>query len=127
MVDRRRQFDLCREEARRVAVAISRLPELLAMERALKVGEPGEDDTLATFKRKPPDLPPEVGRRLIADMHAFYAEPDKNMADEIASGILHMLREHYREKLRMSDIKDLFEAMRDKYPPKKAATKRKTR
>jgi len=90
MVDRRRQFDLCREEARRVAVAISRLPELLAMEKALKVGEPGEDDTLATFKRKPPDLPPEVGRRLIADMHAFYAEPDKNMADEIASGILHM-------------------------------------
>ena len=70
------------------------------MERALKVGEPGEDDTLATFKRKPLDPPPEVGRRLIADMHA---------------------------KLRMSDIKDLFEAMRDKYPPKKAATKRKTR
>jgi hypothetical protein len=79
------------------------------------------------IKRKPLDLPPGVGRRLIADMHAFYAEPDKNKADEIASGILHMLREHYREKLRMSDIKDLFEAMRDEYPRKKAATKRKTR
>jgi hypothetical protein len=80
---------------------------------------------LATFKRKPLDLPPSVGRRLIADMHAFYAEPDKNKADEIAAGILHLLREHYREKLRMSDIKDLFEAMREEYPPKKAGRKRR--
>jgi hypothetical protein len=41
-----RQFNLRHEEARRVAVAISRLPDLLAMEKALKAGEPGEDDDL---------------------------------------------------------------------------------
>jgi hypothetical protein len=40
----RRDFNLRREEARRIAVAISRLPELLAIEKDLKAGEPGEDD-----------------------------------------------------------------------------------
>jgi hypothetical protein len=40
----RRDFNLRREEARRVAGAISRLPELLAMEKDLEAGEPGEND-----------------------------------------------------------------------------------
>jgi hypothetical protein len=44
-----REFNLRREEARRVAVAISRLPDLLAIEKALdalEAGEPGADDDL---------------------------------------------------------------------------------
>jgi hypothetical protein len=41
-----RKFNLRREEARRVAVAISRLPELLAMEKHVIdfVGGPDRDD-----------------------------------------------------------------------------------
>jgi hypothetical protein len=44
--DPKREFNLRREEAHRVAVAIARLPELLAMEKALKADEPGADDDL---------------------------------------------------------------------------------
>jgi hypothetical protein len=35
------------------------------------------------------------------------------------------MREHYRGKLRLSDIHDLFKAMRAEYPPKKVAKKRR--
>jgi hypothetical protein len=42
----RNQGYLKREEARRLAVAVSRLPELLSMEKALKAAEPGADDDL---------------------------------------------------------------------------------
>jgi hypothetical protein len=57
-----------------LAVAISRLTELLAMERALKASKPGEDDaTSATLKRRPLQLPPEIGRD-VEDMLNCYAE-----------------------------------------------------
>lgn len=34
--------------------------------------------------RKPIDLPPAAARAFVKDMHAFFAESNKNKADEIA-------------------------------------------
>ena len=34
-------------------------------------------------------------------------------ADGIAAGTLHRLREHYLGKLRITDVKEMFRAMRD--------------
>jgi hypothetical protein len=62
------------------------------------------------------ELPPEVARRFVADMEAFYAERRAIKRDEIAARQLHALREHRRprdSKLRLSDIKELFKRMHD--------------
>jgi hypothetical protein len=62
------------------------------------------------------ELPPEVARRFVEDMDAFFAEPNAIKRDEIAARQLHALREHRRPrdpKLRLSDVKELFERMRD--------------
>lgn len=61
------------------------------------------------------ELPPEVARRFIADMEAFYAERRAIKRDEIAARQLHALAEHQRPrdpKLRITDVKELFERMR---------------
>jgi hypothetical protein len=61
-------------------------------------------------------LPPEVARRFVEDMEAFHAEPNAIKRDEIAARQLHALREHRSPrdpKLRLSDVKELFERMRD--------------
>jgi hypothetical protein len=66
--------------------------------------------------RKPLELPPKVGRSVIADLKAFHAEDNPIKQDEIAGRQLHALREYLRprdRKLRLSDIKELFEQMRD--------------
>jgi hypothetical protein len=58
------------------------------------------------------ELPPEVARRFVEDMDAFFAEPNAIKRDEIAARQLHALREHRRPrdpKLRLSDVKELFE------------------
>jgi hypothetical protein len=62
------------------------------------------------------ELPPDVARRFVADMEAFFAEPNAIKRDEIAGRQLHALREHRRPrdpKLRLSDVKELFDRMRD--------------
>ena len=46
-------------------------------------------------------------------MHPFHAEPNAIKAGEIAARQLHALKEHYTGKLRLSDVKDMFEQMRD--------------
>ena len=61
-------------------------------------------------------LPPDVARRFVEDMEAFRAEPNAIKRDETAARQLHALREHRRPrdpKLRLSDVKELFERMRD--------------
>jgi hypothetical protein len=66
--------------------------------------------------RKPLDLPPEVGRRFVRDMRAFHAEHNSIKQDEIAARQLHALNMHRRPsdpKLRLSDVKKLFELMKD--------------
>lgn len=42
-----------------------------------------------------------------------YKEPNPIKQDEIAGHSLRMLREHYRGKLRVPDVKRLFEQMRE--------------
>jgi hypothetical protein len=62
------------------------------------------------------ELPPEVARRFVADMEAFFAEPRAIKRDEIAARQLHALREHRKPRdprLRLSDVKELFTRMRD--------------
>jgi hypothetical protein len=62
------------------------------------------------------ELPPEVARCFVEDMDAFFAEPEAIKRDEIAARQLHALREHRNPrdpKLRLSDVKELFEQMRD--------------
>ena len=62
------------------------------------------------------ELPPEAARRFVRDMEAFHAESDPIKRDEIAARQLHALREHRKPrdpKLRLSEVKELFERMRD--------------
>ena len=66
-------------------------------------------------KLKPLEVPPEVARRFFEDMRAFHREPNPIKRDEIAARQLDALR-GYRwsrdKKLRLSDVKELFELMR---------------
>jgi hypothetical protein len=60
-------------------------------------------------------LPPEVARSFVKDMKAFHTEPNQIKRDAIAARQRHALREHKRPrdpKLRLSDVKELFERMR---------------
>jgi hypothetical protein len=68
------------------------------------------------IKRKPLELPPEVARPFFEDMRAFHREPTPIKRDEIAARQLHALRGYLRpsdRKLRLADVKELFERMRD--------------
>jgi hypothetical protein len=68
------------------------------------------------IKRKPLELPPEIARRFFEDMRAFQREPNPIKRDEIAARQLEALRGYLRprdRKLRLSDVKELFEQMRD--------------
>ena len=65
---------------------------------------------------KPFELPPEVARRFFEDLRAYHRERNPIKADEIASRQLDALRQYLRphdKKLRLSDVKELFEQMRD--------------
>ena len=49
-------------------------------------------------------------------MKAYFAEPNAIKRDEIAGRQLHVLREYnppWAKKLRIHDIKEMFEAMKD--------------
>lgn len=66
--------------------------------------------------RKPLELPPDVARAFVEDMRAFFAEPNAIKRDEIAAHQVRALREYSRagdKKLRLSDVHEMFEAMRD--------------
>ena len=68
------------------------------------------------IERPPIELPPEVARRFFEDMRAFHREQSPIKRDEIAARQLHALQGCLRPrdlKLRLSDIKELFEQMRD--------------
>lgn len=65
---------------------------------------------------KPLDLPPAVARAFIEDMQAYFAEENRYKQDEIAVRQLHALKQHQgpREKpLRLSDVKAMFQQMKD--------------
>jgi hypothetical protein len=63
--------------------------------------------------RKSLELLPAVARRFVEDMSAFFAAPSSFKQDEIAARQLHALKEHYAGKLRLTDVRELFVAMRD--------------
>ena len=62
------------------------------------------------------DLPPAVARAFVEDMKAYFAEPNEIKRDGIAVRQLRALREHQgprEKKLRLSDVKAMFQQMRD--------------
>jgi hypothetical protein len=54
---------------------------------------------------------PNLAHRFVSDRRAYHAEPNKLKRDEIAGGTLRMLKEHYAGKLRVPDVKRMFEEM----------------
>ena len=66
--------------------------------------------------RKPLDLPPAIARAFVDDMRAYFAEENPIKREGIAVRQLRALREHQRpreKKLRLSDVKEMFEQMKD--------------
>jgi hypothetical protein len=66
--------------------------------------------------RKPFDLPMQIAKAFVKDMRAYHAERNAIKRDEIAARQLHVLRQFdmpRAKKLRLSDVKELFEQMRD--------------
>ena len=63
--------------------------------------------------RKPPEFSREIAKRFLRDMRDFHAEPNPITRDQIAAGTLHMLKEHYRGKLQLADVKRLYDHVRD--------------
>jgi hypothetical protein len=64
----------------------------------------------------PLDLPLDVAMAFVKDMRAFLAEPNAIKRDELASRQLHALREYQgprEKKLRVHDVKEMFEQMKD--------------
>jgi hypothetical protein len=62
------------------------------------------------------NLPPEVARKFVKDMRAYFAERDGIKRDAIAALQLHVLKEYQgpREmELRLSDVKEMFLRLRD--------------
>ena len=59
-------------------------------------------------------MPPEVAKAFVRDMKAFFAAGyDKIKADAIAAQQLHALRQRYKGKLRITDVKEMFLQMKD--------------
>jgi hypothetical protein len=68
------------------------------------------------IKRAPIELPPEIARRFFEDLRLFHREKNPIKADEIAARQLQALRQYQRpreKKLRLADVKRLFELMKD--------------
>jgi hypothetical protein len=66
--------------------------------------------------RKPLDLPPAVARAFVEDMRASFAEENHIKRDGIAVRQLRALREHQgprEKKLRLSDVKEMFEQLKN--------------
>ncbi|MGY4312856.1 hypothetical protein [Bradyrhizobium sp. JR3.5] len=81
-----------------------------------ELAKPAQDTYLPgmPITRKQLEIPTEVARQFAADMKAYHAAQDDNRRDRIAVGTRHMLLQHMPTgtKLRLSEIKELFERMR---------------
>jgi hypothetical protein len=61
------------------------------------------------------DLPPDIARAFMADLAAYYAEPNEHKRNEIAARQRHILSDYLpprAKRLRVSDIKAMFDQMR---------------
>lgn len=66
--------------------------------------------------RKPIELPPEVARRFVRDMRAYFAEKDGIKADAIAARQIHILRQYqgqHERPIKLHQVKEMFHAMKD--------------
>ncbi len=64
-------------------------------------------------KRSGQDAKPQPeARTFVRDMHAYFAEKGGIKKDG-AAGTLHMLKQHYVGKLRITDIREMFRQMKD--------------
>ena len=66
---------------------------------------------------KPIELPPQVAKAFVRDMRAFHAEKSPIKRDEIASRQIHVLRLYQGKNerpIKLHDVKELFEEMRDR-------------
>jgi hypothetical protein len=66
--------------------------------------------------RKPRDLPPAVARAFVDAMKDYFAEDNPTKRDAIAAHQLSVLGQYQNPrdgKLRLSDVKAMFQAMRD--------------
>jgi hypothetical protein len=65
---------------------------------------------------RPVDLPPKVAKTFVKHMRDFYAEPSAIKRDRIAGGAAHLLKSYLprERKLRLPDIYEMFEAMKDR-------------
>ena len=62
------------------------------------------------------EIPPEMAQRFLDDLRAVHAETNGIKRDEIAARQLYALRPYvgpYDGKLRLTDVKEMFEEMRD--------------
>ena len=62
--------------------------------------------------RKPLQLPPAVARDFVREMRAFFAAKGQLKQHEIAARQLHLLKQHYTGKLKLTHVADLFLKMR---------------
>jgi hypothetical protein len=72
---------------------------------------------MRAMPRKPIELPPALARAFVKDMLAFFAEKNAIKRDEIAARQLRALRGYSpprAKKLRLSDVHEMFLAMRDR-------------
>jgi hypothetical protein len=66
--------------------------------------------------QKPLDLPMQVAKAFVRDMKLYFAEPNAIKRDEIAGRQLQALQQYaprYGEKLRITDVIEMFQEMRD--------------
>lgn len=61
------------------------------------------------------DIPPAIARAVMDDLRAYHAETSGIRRDAIAANTRHILLEHLPvgTKLRLVEIKELFEQMKD--------------
>lgn len=65
--------------------------------------------------RKQLELPPDVAKAFVRNMRAFFKANDQLAGDKIAADTGWLLKQHLPKgaKLRLSDVKELFHAMKD--------------
>ena len=65
---------------------------------------------------KPLELPPEVARNFVRNMHAYFAEKNPVKPDKIAARQVWLLGQHLgrrNKELRIVDVIEMFQQMQD--------------
>ena len=87
----------------------------LLRELVIVVDDPDQMRRLKMSKAMPVDLPPDVALGFVRAMNDFFAETDPHKRDAIAAHQLSILRDYQgprEKKLRLEDVKGMFEQMK---------------